>query len=316
MRSWLGPQKWERAPDGPCISLGAPGAFDDAHVFAPCVASEENSFSMWYCGSRGTVANRVFGMGLATSVDGTHFAKQAQAPLLCFADRRRSILTPTLLRHPDGSVYREDGKLRIWFSACKRPADGGKIITLHEATSLDGWKWMPPSKAQLEHVYAPTIIKEDGLYRMWYTDVSKGDPWCIRYAESDNGCQWEVASDAVLGVDQDWERKRLFYPTVCKADGFYLMWYGSYSHSKGEAMKTSLGFAVSEDGRNWQKNPYNPVFKPEPSNDWETHFTTSQSVLRLQDGSWRMWYASRPKPPFVHKYFAIGTARWRSGDGR
>ena len=32
--------------------------------------------------------------------------------------------------------------------------------------------------------------------------------------------------------------------------------------------------------------------------------------LALPDGSWRIWYASRPAPPFDHKYFAIGTASW------
>ena len=308
MMNWLQPQNWERDTDSPCISLGSPGAFDDAHIFAPCVAFENESFSMWYCGSRGKVADRVFGLGLATSEDGVHFSRQPQSPVLCFADGQRSILTPTLLRHPDGSVCREEGRLRMWFSACNFPSGDG-LHTLHEATSPDGWKWTPPSEVQLEHVYAATIIKEDRIYRMWYTDVSS-EPWCFRYAESDNGCQWDVTRDAVLVLGQEWEHQRLFYPTVLKTDGLYLMWYGSYTYFKGEEMKTALGFALSEDGRNWQKNPYNPVFGPEPSHEWESHYTTSQSVLRLPDGSWRMWYASRPAPPFDHKYFAIGTARW------
>ena len=55
---------------------------------------------------------------------------------------------------------------------------------------------------------------------------------------------------------------------------------------------------------------HNPVFGPEPSRDWESHYTTSQTVMRLADGSWRMWYATRPAPPFDHKYYAIGTAHW------
>jgi len=88
------------------------------------------------------------------------------------------------------------------------------------------------------------------------------------------------------------------------------MWYGSYLGSSQDVDRTSLGFAVSKDGRHWEKHPGNPVFGPEASNAWESHYTTSQSVVRLPDGSWRIWYASRPKPPFVHKYFAIGTAHW------
>ena len=75
-------------------------------------------------------------------------------------------------------------------------------------------------------------------------------------------------------------------------------------------MKTALGMAISTDGVRWQKNPNNPVFRPDESRDWESHYTTSQSIMRLPNGSWRIWYASRTRPPFIHKYFAIGTATW------
>jgi hypothetical protein len=32
--------------------------------------------------------------------------------------------------------------------------------------------------------------------------------------------------------------------------------------------------------------------------------------MRMSDGSFRMWYASRKKPPFNNLYFALNTARW------
>jgi len=35
--SWLVPQNWEKQKDGPVISLGETGAFDDMHIFAPFV---------------------------------------------------------------------------------------------------------------------------------------------------------------------------------------------------------------------------------------------------------------------------------------
>jgi predicted GH43/DUF377 family glycosyl hydrolase len=158
-------------------------------------------------------------------------------------------------------------------------------------------------------VYAPTVIKENGTYRLWYSDVT-AEPWCVRYAESADGVHWAPHESPVLELDQNWEHARLFYPTVVKADDLYLMWYGSYSQHGTEEMKTAVGFAVSRDGLDWEKNPNNPVFGPDPSRDWESHYTTSQSVLRLPDGAWRIWYASRTKPPFVHKYFAVGTASW------
>jgi predicted GH43/DUF377 family glycosyl hydrolase len=111
-------------------------------------------------------------------------------------------------------------------------------------------------------------------------------------------------------ADQEWEHRRLFYPTVVKYDGLYLMWYASYWIEKTDADMTAIGFAVSEDGIRWRKNPNNPVLRPDPKLAWESHYNSSQSVMRLDDGTWRIWYGSRKEPPFVNKYFAIATAEW------
>jgi hypothetical protein len=153
----------------------------------------------------------------------------------------------------------------LWFAACDFPSSDSRH-TLHEATSQDGRTWTPPSRALLAHTYAPTIIKQDGVYRMWYTDVRE-DPWPLRYAESNDGYQWDVASGSILVMDQEWEHGRLFYPTVLMRDGMQLMRYGSYKEGRDGDMKTALGFALSEDGRTWRKHPGNPVFGPDPSVD-------------------------------------------------
>lgn len=303
---WLQPQHWVRDADRPCVSLGNPGDFDDMHLFAPCVAHENGTYRMWYSGSRGDVSNRVFTLGLAESADGIHFAKHQNNPICTFGDGKHSILTPTLLRNPDGSLLREHGLLRMWFASTT--FEPGNPHTLHDITSEDGIHWSPPSSAQLSECYAPTLIKEGDTYNLWYTDVTR-DPWCYRHARSADGRTWAVHPDPVLVMDQPWERGRLFYPTVLKSDGLYLMWYGSYASANHHT--TALGFAISPDGIHWQKNPHNPLFTPDPAREWESHYTTSQTVLRLENGTWRIWYASRTRPPFVHKYYAIGTASWK-----
>jgi sucrose-6-phosphate hydrolase SacC (GH32 family) len=229
-----------------------------------------------------------------------------QSAVYSFGDDKHSVLTPTLLRRVDGSPLREAGRLRMWFSATHFEGASG-LHTLHEATSTDGIHWSAPSPPLLEDVYSPTVIKDGKTYRMWYTDVAR-EPWILRHAASRDGRQWQVRSEPVLVIDQKWERTRLFYPCVVKTEGVYLLWYGSYWAQ--ESSKTAIGFAVSTDGLSWQKSPHNPVLKPDPKRPWESHYTTSQSVIRLEDGSWRMWYATRRKPPFVNKYFAIATARW------
>lgn len=307
LQSWFGEQAWVRDTEGPILTLGEQGEFDDTHMFAPAVANSETGFQLWYCGSRGEVASRVFSMGYATSHDGRSMTKSPENPVFNFGDGKHSILTPTLLRNPDGTTLKENGKLRLWFSSTWFEGKSG-LHTLHETTSADGIHWSAPSDALLENLYAPTILKIDDQYRMWYTDVSK-EPWKFRHASSRDGRHWSVDEKPVMLIDQAWEKGRLFYPTVLKIDDAYLMWYGSYWTERENT--TALGFAVSQDGRIWHKHPENPVFRPDPARPWESHYVTSQSVMRLSDGSYRIWYASRKQPPFVNKYFAINTAVWK-----
>ena len=303
---WLQPQNWTKHTAGPVVALGEAGAFDDRHVFAPSVFFDANRFFLLYPGSRGEVAERVFRLGLATGDDGVHLDKSASNPVFEFGDGRRSVVTPAILRDTSGRPLRENGKLRMWFTAVDFH-DG--LHTLHETSGVDASQWSPPSEAQLEHAYAPTIIREAGLYHLWYTDVGR-EPWSFRHAVSRDGKTWDVTPKPVLTVDQDWEHRRLFYPTVVKAAGLYLMWYASYWTEQPGADTTAVGFAVSTDGVRWRKSPHNPVLRPDPSLPWESHYNSSQSVIRLPDGTWRMWYASRKAPPYVNKYFAICTATW------
>ena len=305
LRPWLGPQDWRRASYGPVLSLGKPGAFDDQHIHGPCTAWINHSWYLWYTGARGSVEDRVSRMGMAFSADHATFMRWSHKPLLELGGNR-SLMTPTVLTHLDGTPIRESGKLRFWFSATDFK-DPQQRHTLHEVTSTDGIQFDQPSPPQLENCYAPTFVKDGDRYLLWYTDVGR-DPWCFRHAVSNDGRNWKVTPEPVLEISQPWEQGRLFYPTVRQVDGLFVMWYGSYwSEHKN---KTALGFAVSRDGAKWTKSPHNPVFKPDPSRAWESHYTTNQSIVREKDGTWRIWYASRTKPPFTSKYFAIGTAKW------
>ncbi len=310
LQKWLQPQKWKRDTTGPVLRLGNAGEFDDTHMFAPCVAKLDDTYHLWYNGSTGTVAKRVFNLGLATSADGRVFRKHPSNPVFEFGDDKHSVLTTTLLRNSDGSAVREDGQLRMWFSSTHFSGGTGHHA-LYETQSIGGVHWDTPSKPLLDHVYSPTILKEAGRYRMWYTDVS-GETWVFRHATSDDGRRWQVYSDPVLKPEATWEKSRIFYPTVLRVDGVYVMWYGSYWSQRRNT--TAIGVAASVDGLRWYRNSHSPVLTPDPGRPWESHYTTSQSVLRNDDGSFRIWYASRKKPPFVNKYFAINTAIW-SGPG-
>lgn len=306
LRPWLGEQIWRRDVEGPILSLGKVGDFDDQHIFAPAVIEEAGVFKLLYSGSQGDPGNRVFRLGLATSRDGKQFAKYEKNPVLAMADQKHSVLTPTILRDGDGRVLREDGKLRMWFASATLGKGG--LHTLHEATSSDGVAWSEPSAVLLENAYSPSVLKTDKGYEMWYCDVTRR-PWIIRYATSENGKKWNVAPGPVLTLSQDWENEIVLYPSVLKIDGVYLMWYGSYDHAIRRET-TAIGFAASLDGRKWYKHPANPVIRPEKSHAWESNYVGNGCVMRLPDGSFRYWYSSRTAPPFENLYFALGTVHW------
>ena len=186
---WMQPQEWQRDADGPIVSLGKEGDFDDRHIFAPTVALEEGRYRLWYCGSRGSPGNRVFRLGLASGSDARNFEKHSENPVFEFGDGSHSVLTPALLRQPDGNVLRKNGKLRMWFAAATLGKGG--LHTLHETTSSDGIHWAKPSPVLLENVYCPTVLKTEAGYEMWFSDVRQR-PWLIRHAASDDGTRWKI----------------------------------------------------------------------------------------------------------------------------
>lgn len=319
LRRWLGPQVWQRDAEGPILSLGEAGQFDDTHIFAPSVARDEGRFLLWYCGSRGFAHDlakvrkpdeRVFKLGLATSSDGKRFQRHMANPVFALDDPKRSILTPSVLRNADGSILREAGKMRMWFSSGTL-GGGGRVQAIQETSSTDGIHWSEPSPVEIERAYAPTVIKTDVGYEMWYT-VPGSYPWLMNHARSDDGKQWQVTPQPVLKVTQEWEHLLQIYPNVMKIGKVYLMWYASYLTSDRET--TAIGFAASTDGVTWHKHPRNPVLRPDPARSWESHYVSSHSVMRLPDGSFRIWYASRKAPPFNNLYYALNTAHWTGPD--
>jgi hypothetical protein len=324
---WLKAQNWQRDSDTPALSLGEKGKFDDQHIFAPHVIRQEGEFWMYYSGSQRCVEagtykgvakdpehpeksdQRLFKLGLAKSQDGVRFTRASTDPVFSFGDDIHSVVTAAILKNADGSVHREQGKLRMYFAAVDFP-HGTYKHDLYETTSRDGVGWGKPTLV-MENAYAPCVIKEGDKYRMWYTCIDQ-HPWFTTYAESADGTRWEKTEKRCIVMDQAWEVKDQVYPMVIKANGVYLMLYGCYWR---DDKHTALGFAVSPDGLAWTKHPDNPVFRPNPEHDWESNFTTSQTLMRLPDGTFRLWYAGRRQPPWSNLYFAIGTAHW-AGPGK
>lgn len=321
------PVEWQRPLARPCISLGREGEFDSHHLHAPAVVLSETQgrihYRMFYCGS-GPEPNRLFKIGLADSRDGLAWQKRPGGPVLAFGDGKTSLVTPSILRDPAAGEAGERGRLRMWVAAVDFNTDEKKHLLYHSTSDDDGITWSPLQGPLMPDVYAPSVLKIDGAYRMWYVDAA-AKPWCIRTADSADGLSWRVHPEPCLVIDQPWEKDALFYPHV-RCDGSrYLMWYGSYLSSNHDS--TALGLAVSSDGLYWRKYHANPVITPDPKRPFESNHCTSQSVLpyygdlggavqdrgRLRDAStgwtgYQIWYATGTQDAGKYKYFSIATA--------
>jgi len=131
--------------------------------------------------------------------------------------------------------------------------------------------------------FDPTLLKEDGRYRMYFSwKRAKG----IGLVESEDGIHW---SDPVLALPGEprhaWE-ERVNRQIVIKKGGVYHMWYTGQSWTN-----SAIGYATSRDGRTFTRMSDKPVLKAEAP--WEGVAMMCPHVI-WDDGQkvFRMWFSA------------------------
>jgi len=207
----------------------------------------------------------------------------------------------------DVSLLKEGEIYRMWFSWRPR-----KSIALVE--SKDGIRWSKPvivlgpnDKTDWEEdMNRPVVIKQGGLYRMWYTGQARGKSW-IGYATSQDGISWERKSDRpVLSAELPWEKVAVMCPHVIfdESSKLYRMWYSGGEQGEPNA----IGHATSADGKVWTKDQRNPIFNPDRSHEWEKDRVTACQVIRHRDWYLMFYIGFRDEA-----HAQIGIARSRDG---
>ena len=145
-------------------------------------------------------------------------------------------------------------------------------------TSDDGIAWAAPDLGVLagssgglqDSVGAPSVIKTDGSYEMWYTqsktdvtatdldtiladlagfgvvelwDILDGTGSVIGYATSDDGIIWTVVNSEVLAGSSGGAWDSVATPSVIKRGSSYEMWY---THGSTNLTSVSLGALLDE----------------------------------------------------------------------
>jgi len=146
--------------------------------------------------------------------------------------------------------------------------------------------------AAFDYWYAitPAVVKEDSLFRMWYTGFNNSlQVYTIGCAESNNGVVWYKHSvTPVLNIVPGslYEGSWLRASCVVKTDSGYRMYY--------QAVTSGLGVictAASQDGLTWQRDTANPIILPTGGQSWDNKSIGTPSVLWMGPEDYRMWYA-------------------------
>jgi hypothetical protein len=129
----------------------------------------------------------------------------------------------------------------------------GTYYRIGYATSPDGISWTRyPGNPVLDRsssggwddrtVWAPTVSKEGGTYRMWCVGYD-GSVQRIGYATSPDGANWtSYSGNPVLDVGNSgaWDAASLMSPVVINDGGFYKMWYDGF-----DGTNWRIGYATS-----------------------------------------------------------------------
>ncbi|MDB6031367.1 MAG: hypothetical protein JWM16_1705 [Verrucomicrobiales bacterium] len=134
------------------------------------------------------------------------------------------------------------------------------------------------------NIYAPSVVLEGDLWRMWYGGQGKDGHDRIHYAESRNsGRSWTKCGLAL----ENGSANHVNDPSVLRVDGKWFMFYTVAEQGTEDA----IALATSSDGLKWEKKGV--VLQPGPKGSWDSRLLGRPSVLH-ENGQFRMWYDGQP----------------------
>lgn len=234
-----------KVAEQPLLAPGEVGTFDDSGVSLSCLIKIKGQLCLYYVGWNLGVTvpwRNSIGLAIHNSVTGT-FERSSRAPLL-----DRNDADPFSISYP--FVLEDEGIFRMWYGSNLRWGKEQKDMAhvIKYAESADALHWNRQGIIALnfkdESEYAmsrPYILKEDGLYKMWYS--YRGEAYRIGYAESKDGINWTRKDDEV-GIhvsEAGWDSEMIEYPCVFDHRRDRYMLYNGDGYGR-----TGIGLAVCD----------------------------------------------------------------------
>ncbi|MCS7085676.1 MAG: hypothetical protein RMM53_04475 [Bacteroidia bacterium] len=236
----------------PVLSPGTIGLFDDSGASLSAIIPWNGKYAIYYLGwNLGVTVPWRNSIGMAILESEGRAVRVSPAPILDRNDKDPySVSYPFVLK--DGKIY------RMWYGSNLSwgPKQEDMAHVIKYAESDDAIHWRPTGIVSVdlknEYEYAlsrPCVIKEDGIYKMWYS--YRAGPtvstYRIGYAQSADGVRFE-RMDEIVGIDvspdpSDWDSEMICYPFIFDYRGNRYMLYNGNGYGR-----TGFGLAVLENG--------------------------------------------------------------------
>ena len=235
--------------DKPVLDIGEDGMFDDNGIILGSVINDGAAIRMYYVGFQLVAKAKFLAFsGLAQSTDGGNtFVRVRNTPILDRFENEKYI-------RAIHTVIKENGIYRIWYSQ----GDGWQYINdipypkydIMYTESEDGIN-IPNGRSircvgnegTEYRIGRPTVFKDDGIYKMFYTRDNLAKEYRAGYAESADGIHWtRKDNEFTLELSADgWDSDTVCYPVPISAKGQTYVFYS------GNGMgATGVGYAIMD----------------------------------------------------------------------
>ncbi len=212
------------------LSPGVQGTFDDCGCSLGSILDLGDKCYFYYLGwniPRNLPFMNSIGMAVYDK-DSDSCTKISRGPIMGRCD-----VDPFSISYP--FVMKKDNVYQMWYGANLDWRDTtldkyNFLYGLKYASSQDGIHFQREGiiciqgDGVIDSVFArPTVLYEDGIYRMWYT--YRGEQYRIGYAESEDGIAW-TRKDSEAGIEpsgSEWEDGEISYPMVFRHKGTLYM---------------------------------------------------------------------------------------------
>jgi predicted GH43/DUF377 family glycosyl hydrolase len=265
--------------DGQILSgSGAISDLESSRAFGPSVVEEDDgTLRMWYSGHDGATSRILE----AVQRPGQPWERRGVSIDVGLAGESDAsgVESPSVVFSPGGYLMAYAGS-------------DGADTRLHMAASSDGRFWEPlgtfMQREQADAVGAthPCLVVTSErwwLFYCGYDGSENGRRAAILAAVSDSGASWDRVGPV---LEPSGDELALLEPWVVVSQRRFSMFYVS-----DDDRRPAIQMATSEDGVSWDRRG-NTL--PGSGDDLDALEERSPCVLRLRDGTLRLWFASRP----------------------